>query len=103
MFGFNLFGCRAFAIRNMDYGHNPVGPDFFGLRKNTIAKMIQDLSNADKCKNYIWQNFEAMSNNKGKSIRRSTTRLSSSSSTGSVNQHLPDSSSASPAIKSEGL
>ncbi|KAI7887180.1 hypothetical protein K492DRAFT_214069 [Lichtheimia hyalospora FSU 10163] len=49
---------RAFAIRNMDYGHNPVGPDFFGLRKNTIAKMIQDLPNADKCKNYIWQTFK---------------------------------------------
>jgi hypothetical protein len=62
---------RAFAIRNMDYGHNPVGPDFFGLRKNTIAKMIQDLPNADKCKNYIWQNFEAMTSNKGKSSRRS--------------------------------
>ncbi|KAI9314748.1 hypothetical protein BX666DRAFT_1963106 [Dichotomocladium elegans] len=49
---------RAFAIRNMDYGHNPVGPDFFGLRKNTIAKMIQDLPNADKCHNYIWQTFK---------------------------------------------
>ncbi|ORY95004.1 F/Y-rich N-terminus-domain-containing protein [Syncephalastrum racemosum] len=49
---------RAFAIRNMDYGHNPVGPDFFGLRKNTIAKMIQDLPNADRCKNYIWQTFK---------------------------------------------
>ncbi|KAF7732020.1 hypothetical protein EC973_007125 [Apophysomyces ossiformis] len=49
---------RAFAIRNMDYGHNPVGPDFFGLRKNTIAKMIQDLPNANKCKNYIWQTFK---------------------------------------------
>ncbi|CAO3591055.1 unnamed protein product [Absidia cylindrospora] len=48
---------EAFAIRNMDYGHNPVGPDFFGLRKNAIAKMIQDLPNADKCNNYIWQKF----------------------------------------------
>ncbi|KAI7901653.1 F/Y-rich N-terminus-domain-containing protein [Cokeromyces recurvatus] len=75
---------RAFAIRNMDYGHNPVGPDFFGLRKNTIAKMIQDLPDADKCKNYIWQNFEAMSNTKGKSVRRTNpTRLSSSSSSSS--------------------
>ncbi|ORZ23295.1 F/Y-rich N-terminus-domain-containing protein [Absidia repens] len=50
---------EAFAIRNMDYGHNPVGPDFFGLRKNAIAKMIQDLPNADKCNNYIWQKFMA--------------------------------------------
>lgn len=95
---------RAFAIRNMDYGHNPVGPDFFGLRKNTIAKMIQDLPNADKCKNYIWQNFEAMSNSKGKLVRRSNTRLSSSSSTGSLNQAQSttmEESTASPPSKNE--
>ncbi|KAI9283903.1 hypothetical protein BC943DRAFT_327303 [Umbelopsis sp. AD052] len=55
---------RAFAVRNMEYGHNPVGPDFFGLRKNTIAKMIQDLPNAEKCTNYIWQNFEVGKTNK---------------------------------------
>lgn len=88
----------------MDYGHNPVGPDFFGLRKNTIAKMIQDLPNADKCKNYIWQNFEAMSNSKGKLVRRSNTRLSSSSSTGSLNQvhSTPmEDSTASPPSKNE--
>ncbi|CAO3649740.1 unnamed protein product [Cunninghamella blakesleeana] len=73
---------RAFAIRNMEYGHNPVGPDFFGLRKNTIAKMIQDLPNADKCKNYVWQTFEAITTNgsKGKAMRRSNTRASTSSS-----------------------
>jgi hypothetical protein len=81
----------------MDYGHNPVGPDFFGLRKNTIAKMIQDLPNADKCKNYIWQNFEAMNSNKGKSVRRSNTRLSSSSSAGSHSEKSPQQ----PLLKSE--
>ncbi|KAI9300017.1 F/Y-rich N-terminus-domain-containing protein [Cunninghamella echinulata] len=59
---------RAFAIRNMEYGHNPVGPDFFGLRKNTIAKMIQDLPNADKCNNYIWQTFKSGST--GKTTKR---------------------------------
>ncbi|KAI9481146.1 MAG: hypothetical protein EXX96DRAFT_502625 [Benjaminiella poitrasii] len=75
---------RAFAIRNMGYGHNPVGPDFFGLRKNTIAKMIQDLPDADKCKNYIWQNFEAMNNTKGKSVRRTNPRPSTSYSSSSV-------------------
>ncbi|KAG0167240.1 hypothetical protein DFQ28_005950 [Apophysomyces sp. BC1034] len=76
---------RAFAIRNMDYGHNPVGPDFFGLRKNTIAKMIQDLPDANKCKNYIWQNFEAMSGNKGKAIRRINARISHSANVGEKN------------------
>lgn len=74
----------------MEYGHNPVGPDFFGLRKNTIAKMIQDLPNADKCKNYVWQTFEAITTNgsKGKAMRRSNTRAStSSSSTSSASEH----------------
>lgn len=88
----------------MDYGHNPVGPDFFGLRKNTIAKMIQDLPNADKCKNYIWQNFEAMSNNKGKSVRRSNARLSSSSSTGSITNNdklVDETSSPASTVKSD--
>ncbi|ORX51999.1 hypothetical protein DM01DRAFT_1336990 [Hesseltinella vesiculosa] len=78
---------RAFAIRNMDYGHNPVGPDFFGLRKNTIAKMIQDLPNADRCRNYVWQHFEAINHsvsNKGKPLRRSNTRVSTSSSRSST-------------------
>ncbi|KAI7864859.1 hypothetical protein BDF14DRAFT_1731492 [Spinellus fusiger] len=75
---------RAFAIRNMDYGHNPVGPDFFGLRKNTIAKMIQDLPNADKCQNYIWQNFEPTSGSRGKAMRRTSARIGSASSASST-------------------
>lgn len=62
---------RAGAIRNQEYGHNPVGPDFFGLRKNTIAKMIQDLPNASKCSQYVWQTFEpARFNKPGRSRRR---------------------------------
>lgn len=77
----------------MDYGHNPVGPDFFGLRKNTIAKMIQDLPNADKCKNYIWQNFEVMSNNKGKSVRRSNNNATRIPPTSSLDNHSISSSS----------
>ncbi|CAO3600531.1 unnamed protein product [Absidia cylindrospora] len=86
---------RAFAIRNMDYGHNPVGPDFFGLRKNTIAKMIQDLPNAGKCKNYIWQNFEAITTTgtKSKAMRRSNTRVSLSSS-GTSTSSIGESSTA---------
>ncbi|ORY89974.1 hypothetical protein BCR43DRAFT_567178 [Syncephalastrum racemosum] len=70
---------RAFAIRQMDYGHNPVGPDFFGLRKNTIAKMIQDLPNANRCENYIWQNFEPTSGHKNRGMRRNVSSGSTSS------------------------
>ncbi|KAI9025853.1 F/Y-rich N-terminus-domain-containing protein [Phycomyces nitens] len=69
---------RAFAIRNQEYGHNPVGPDFFGLRKNTIAKMIQDLPNASKCSQYVWQTFEpARFNKPGRNRRRTDSTLSS--------------------------
>lgn len=89
---------RAFAIRNMDYGHNPVGPDFFGLRKNTITKMIQDLPNADKCKNYIWQTFKIGTTGRtarGKIFRsEDVTEASGSSSTGAAKQQQQDSSSS---------
>ncbi|KAG1170808.1 hypothetical protein G6F70_007457 [Rhizopus microsporus] len=75
---------RAFAIRNQEYGHNPVGPDFFGLRKNTIAKMIQDLPNASKCSQYVWQTFEpARFNKPGRSRRRAATDVM-----GGVNYNL---------------
>ncbi|KAI8086475.1 F/Y-rich N-terminus-domain-containing protein [Halteromyces radiatus] len=70
---------RAFAIRNQEYGHNPVGPDFFGLRKNTIAKMIQDLPNVEKCSQYVWQTFEpARFNKPGRNRRRLDTMISGS-------------------------
>jgi hypothetical protein len=53
-----------------------VGPDFFGLRKNTIAKMIQDLPNASKCSQYIWQTFEpARFNKPGRNRRRADSTL----------------------------
>ncbi|KAI8986035.1 F/Y-rich N-terminus-domain-containing protein [Pilobolus umbonatus] len=70
---------RAFAIRNQEYGHNPVGPDFFGLRKNTIAKMIQDLPNSSKCSRYTHQTFvPARFNKPGRNRRRANSNHSSS-------------------------
>ncbi|KAI8373154.1 uncharacterized protein BYT42DRAFT_616328 [Radiomyces spectabilis] len=79
---------RAFAIRNQEYGHNPVGPDFFGLRKNTIAKMIQDLPNASKCSQYVWQNFEPARFNKPGRNRRRTDPTMSGALYGGVNYSL---------------
>ncbi|SAM04984.1 hypothetical protein [Absidia glauca] len=70
---------QAFKVRGLSYNHNPVGPDFFGLRKNTIAKMIQDLPNVDKCMQYIWQTFEpARFNKPGRNRRRLDTMVSGS-------------------------
>ncbi|CAM0136683.1 hypothetical protein VKS41_003491 [Umbelopsis sp. WA50703] len=51
---------RANEIRNRGHSNSASGPDYYGLTHPTIAKMIQDLPNADKCRNYVWQEFEVM-------------------------------------------
>ena len=42
-------------MRNKDHSNSASGPDYFGFTSSTIAKLIQDLPNAKKCKNYKWQ------------------------------------------------
>ncbi|KAG9298998.1 hypothetical protein G9A89_020311 [Geosiphon pyriformis] len=51
---------EANAIRHRDHSNSASGPDYFGFSQATIRKMIQDLPNASKCKNYTIQNFEVM-------------------------------------------
>ncbi|KAG0208333.1 hypothetical protein B0O80DRAFT_18142 [Mortierella sp. GBAus27b] len=48
----------ANSIRKRDHSNSASGPDYFGFSNATIAKMIQDLPNAGKCKSYIMQRFE---------------------------------------------
>ncbi|ORY07076.1 hypothetical protein K493DRAFT_344176 [Basidiobolus meristosporus CBS 931.73] len=50
----------ANAIRKRDHSNSASGPDYYGFSHPTIAKMIQDLPNTDKCKNYVWQEFIVM-------------------------------------------
>jgi len=56
-------------MRNKDHSNSASGPDYFGFTSSTIAKLIQDLPNAKKCKNYKWQKFETTS---GKSLKKAT-------------------------------
>jgi chemotaxis protein histidine kinase CheA len=56
-------------MRNKDHSNSASGPDYFGFTSSTIAKLIQDLPNARKCKNYKWQKFETTS---GKSLKKAT-------------------------------
>lgn len=51
---------EANAIRHRDHSNSASGPDYFGFSQATIRKMIQDLPNASKCKNYVIQSFEVM-------------------------------------------
>ncbi|KAJ1664725.1 hypothetical protein EV178_003882 [Coemansia sp. RSA 1646] len=47
-------------IRHREHSNSASGPDYFGFSHPTIAKMIQDLPGADKCKAYIVQHFVEM-------------------------------------------
>ncbi|KAJ2654163.1 hypothetical protein IWW48_006278, partial [Coemansia sp. RSA 1200] len=47
-------------IRRREHSNSASGPDYFGFSHPTIAKMIQDLPGAKKCKTYIMQNFVEM-------------------------------------------
>ncbi|KAL9552949.1 hypothetical protein MBANPS3_003532 [Mucor bainieri] len=51
---------KANEIRQRDHSNSASGPDYFGLKHPTIAKMIQDLPGAAELKDYIWQEFEEM-------------------------------------------
>ncbi|KAJ1952955.1 hypothetical protein EC988_003273, partial [Linderina pennispora] len=47
-------------IRHREHSNSASGPDYFGFSHPTIAKMIQDLPGADKCRSYVMQRFVEM-------------------------------------------
>ncbi|KAL1917769.1 uncharacterized protein VTP21DRAFT_3603 [Calcarisporiella thermophila] len=49
---------EANAIRKREHSNSASGPDYYGFTHPTISKMIQDLPNANLCRNYIWQDFQ---------------------------------------------
>ncbi|CAO3575022.1 unnamed protein product [Mortierella alpina] len=53
----------ANQIRRREHSNSASGPDYFGFSNATVAKMIQDLPNVDKCTSYIIQRFEEPSLN----------------------------------------
>ncbi|KIJ17557.1 hypothetical protein PAXINDRAFT_72937 [Paxillus involutus ATCC 200175] len=48
---------QANAIRNRQHSNSVSGPDFFGLSQNTIKRLIQELPNANRLRDYVWQHF----------------------------------------------
>ncbi|KAF9410241.1 hypothetical protein BGZ76_005547 [Entomortierella beljakovae] len=71
----------ANQIRKRDHSNSASGPDYFGFSNATIAKMIQDLPNTDKCKTYIMQRYEEPlarpSQNNAKTDKRKTSAVDS--------------------------
>ena len=51
---------RSNEIRHREHSNSASGPDYYGFKHPTIAKMIQDLPNAYKLRHYVRQNFEEM-------------------------------------------
>ncbi|KAI8890421.1 hypothetical protein K501DRAFT_236686 [Backusella circina FSU 941] len=51
---------RSNEIRHREHSNSASGPDYYGFKHPTIAKMIQDLPGTDLLQNYVWQNFEEM-------------------------------------------
>ncbi|CAO3637774.1 unnamed protein product [Cunninghamella blakesleeana] len=51
---------RSNQIRNRDHSNSASGPDYYGFKHPTIAKMIQDLPGARDLQHYVWQGFEEM-------------------------------------------
>ncbi|KAI7871029.1 F/Y-rich N-terminus-domain-containing protein [Spinellus fusiger] len=51
---------KSNEIRNREHSNSASGPDYYGFKHPTIAKMIQDLPGAEHLKHYVWQNFEEM-------------------------------------------
>ncbi|RKP09765.1 F/Y-rich N-terminus-domain-containing protein, partial [Thamnocephalis sphaerospora] len=48
----------ANKVRNRDHSNSASGPDYFGFSHPTIAKLIQELPNAELCKHYVMQKFQ---------------------------------------------
>ncbi|CEP14767.1 hypothetical protein [Parasitella parasitica] len=51
---------RSNEIRHREHSNSASGPDYYGFKHPTIAKLIQDLPGAKKLKHYVWQTFEEM-------------------------------------------
>lgn len=48
----------ANQIRSRDYSNSGSGPDYYGLSNATVAMLIEDLPNSDRCINYQRKRFE---------------------------------------------
>lgn len=51
---------RSNEIRNREHSNSASGPDYYGFKHPTIAKLIQDLPGTEHLSHYVWQNFEEM-------------------------------------------
>ncbi|KAG2226682.1 hypothetical protein INT45_001029 [Circinella minor] len=51
---------RSNEIRQREHSNSASGPDYYGFKHPTIAKLIQDLPGTENLRHYVAQNFEEM-------------------------------------------
>ncbi|KAF9917281.1 hypothetical protein BX616_001489 [Lobosporangium transversale] len=77
----------ANAIRKRDHSNSASGPDYYGFSNATIAKMIQDLPNVDKCESYIMQRFEEPASTRSSGNKASTAAITKGPNDHETNHH----------------
>jgi len=90
----------ANALRQKDHSNSASGPEFFGFTHPTVAAIIQGLLNADKCKNYVWQNFEVIKGRGSKKLNTNPTSTEPSSANGLGSTSVPATQNPSPDVLS---
>ncbi|KAI8645591.1 F/Y-rich N-terminus-domain-containing protein [Parasitella parasitica] len=97
---------RSNEIRHREHSNSASGPDYYGFKHPTIAKLIQDLPGAKNLKHYVWQTFEEMEPRAAKGVMAAAEKKRGNlEQMGSANRKVPPnqpfSSSSSSKIASE--
>ncbi|KAG2228499.1 hypothetical protein INT48_005066 [Thamnidium elegans] len=83
---------KSNEIRQREHSNSASGPDYYGFKHPTIAKMIQDLPGANQLKNYVWQNFEEMEPRAAKGVMAAAEKKRDNlEQMGNANKRLADS------------
>lgn len=85
---------RSNEIRHREHSNSASGPDYYGFKHPTIAKLIQDLPGAKNLKQYVWQSFEEMEPRAAKGVMAAAEKKRGNlEQMGSANRKVPPTSS----------
>lgn len=88
---------RSNEIRHREHSNSASGPDYYGFKHPTIAKLIQDLPGAKDLKQYVWQTFEEMEPRAAKGVMAAAEKKRGNlEQMGSANRKVPSSSLSKP-------
>lgn len=81
---------RSNEIRSREHSNSASGPDYYGFKHPTIAKLIQDLPGTEKLRYYVAQNFEEMEPRAAKGVMAAAVKKRSNiEQLGNANRRAP--------------